>query len=59
MSELGIYLALVVDKERLISLALEDVTAKWKNDNGRGQRPGITTAEVLGSMKAREKSLFY
>ena len=39
-------------------LGLEDVTWKWKKEGGRGKRPGITTAEVIGGRKAKQKSLF-
>ena len=56
--ELGLYLALVVDREKLMSMGLEKVTPKWKNEGSRGRRPGITTSEVFGGNKARTKTLF-
>ena len=56
--ELGLYIALVSNRERIESLGLTDVTSTWKNEGSRGQRPGITTAEVMGGMKAKSKSLF-
>ena len=48
----------MVDRERIVALGLTNVTPEWKNEGSRGQRPGITTAEVLGGTKAKTNSLF-
>ena len=56
--ELGLYLALSEDQGRVRELGLEDVICKWKKEGGRGKRPGITTAEVLGGRIVKQKSLF-
>ena len=53
--ELGLYLALAGDRERIRELGLINVISSWKKEGGRGQRPGITTAEVLGGEKSQRK----
>ena len=56
--ELGLYIALTHDMNMIKELGLEKVTAKRKKEGARGARPGITTHEVLGGTKAKDKSLF-
>ena len=43
--ELGLYLAIVCDREDLVNVGLGDVTSTRVSKNGR--KPGITTPEVL------------
>ena len=43
--ELGLYLAIVCDRQQLIDLGLGDVTHTRRHN--RGPKPGITTAEVM------------
>ena len=43
--ELGLYLAIICDREELINYGLGDVTSTRVSRSGR--KPGITTAEVL------------
>ena len=45
MIELGLYLAIVCDRQQLIDLGLGDVTHTRRHN--RGPKPGITTAEVM------------
>ena len=43
--ELGLYLAIVCDRQQLIDLGLGDVTHTRRHN--RGPKPGITTPEVM------------
>ena len=54
--ELSLYLAVTVDKEKLTSLGLREVT--HSRIASRGARPGITTKEIL-SRDSKTKSLFH
>ena len=51
-------MAVAGDRGRIAELGLVDVVSRWKKEGGRGQRPGITTSEILGGKRAKDKSLF-
>lgn len=52
--ELGLYLALVMSKEEIEEAQFEEITAQWKYE-GHGQKPGITTAEVMARTNGHTK----
>ena len=57
--ELALYLALVAERSEIEEYGLEDLVRKWRHEEGgRGRRPGITSAEVLGGESERRKSKF-
>ena len=57
--ELSLYLALVADGQEIRENNLGSVVKKWKHEiGGRGRRPGITTAEVMGGREQRKNSKF-
>ena len=57
--ELALYLALVAERDEIREYGLEDLVSKWRHEGrGRGRRPGITSAEVLGGEAERRKSKF-
>ena len=55
--ELSLYLALVAEAQEISEYGLQPVVKRWKNE-GRGRRPGITTAEVMGGRTQRNDSKF-
>ena len=58
--ELALYLALVLETEEVRENNMIDLIKRWKHENQRrgGQRPGITTSEVIGGEAERRKSKF-
>ena len=51
-------MAVAGDRGRIAELGLVDVVSRWEKEGGRGQRPGIRTAEIIGEKMAKDKSLF-
>ena len=60
LNELGLYLALILNKEEIQAYGIETFVAKWKKEGKGGRKPGITTAEVRNEKRmTEEKSKFY
>ena len=58
VDELSLYLALVAEPHEIREKGLEPVVKKWRHEGGRGRRPGITSAEVMGGRAQRNDSKF-
>ena len=56
---LGLYLAIMMEREELVARGLGEVVQTRKRGGGRGRKIGITTAEVTQETVPEEKKLFY
>ena len=56
---LGLYLAIMVEREELVAKGLGEVVQTRKRGGGRGRKVGITTAEVTQESVPEEKKLFF
>ena len=59
VDEVSLYLAIVAERQEIRESGLEAVVKRWRHEgSGRGRRPGITSAEVMGGKSQRNNSKF-
>ena len=59
VDEVSLYLAIVAERQEIRESGLEAVVKRWRHEgSGRGRRPGITSAGVMGGKSQRNNSKF-